>query len=95
MFVGALNDIKFIPPSHLLHDAHYIYYILPYVPLIDPGYEAVVVQLFFHVHLHYPSAGFPPLVSLYTHNIASRVSFYSVEFLYHLFFVAPLAHMAQ
>ena len=58
------------------------YYILPSVPLINPGNTTVAVRLFHHVRLHNPSAGFAPLLSVDTHNIASAVAYYSVEYLY-------------
>ena len=57
--------------------------------MIDPGHASITVRLFFHVHLHNLSAGFGPLLSVDTHNIAYRAAYYSVECLYPLFFRSP------
>ena len=78
-----------LPPSHFLHDSHWLDYILSSVLLIDPGHVVVAVRVICHVHLHNPSAGFAPLLSADTHNIISRAAYYSVECLHSLFFCSP------
>ena len=92
--------LNLLPPSHFLHDAHYLKqqkldYILLSVPLIDPGHAAVTVLLFYYINLNFTFADLSPLLAVGTYNIASRVAYYSVEYLYFLYFFTPLAHKVQ
>ena len=75
-----------LPHYHFLQNEHYIDYIILTVPLVDPGHPALTFWLFFHVHLHKPSEGFAPLLSVETQIITSRADYYLVECLYPLFF---------
>ena len=84
-----------LPPSHFLHDAKYLDYIISPIPLIYPLHEYVAVMLLFHVYLCIPSTGFVLMLSAETYNITSRRDYYSVECLYPLFLYPPLAHTMQ